>query len=135
MEGILQLLIGNDKRLQGLLDGARTNQLASLTVRKLINPFKLKEEIQKLVMEERSNIVIITECDFESKDIALVFKIDGYSTVILKKLWEENKDNYINCKQYKIQRNWFFSYFPFTWIEIQRENQGNLNIIGIFYQI
>ena len=86
-------------------------------------------------MEESSDIVIITECDFETNDIALDFKIDGYSTLIPKNFEKKIRTITLVANSTRFKEIDCDSYFPFTSIEIQRENQGNLNIIGIYREI
>ena len=48
------------------------------------NLFKLQEDIAWLVKEERSDIIILTECDFPSVEIAGDFKLDGFKTIVPK---------------------------------------------------
>ena len=44
--------------------------------------FKLKDEIQNTIFEQKSDIIGLGECDIPNKDLAKEFQINGFETIV-----------------------------------------------------
>ena len=97
------------------------------------NLFKLKEEVELLLVEEKLDILCLTEVDFVNAKIAQDFNIKGFKTIVQQ---SENKVRTVilvnaNIKFKDISS---FSKIPSAGIEVERESGKNLVILSIYRQ-
>lgn len=80
-------------------------------------------------------MVILTECDFPSRETAMDFKLKGFTTVVPTNFEHKVRTISLVKNEIKFKQTTCDSKYPFTVIEAQGEQFGHLVIVGIYRQI